>query len=89
VPLRRPIAKEAIIDESQLDWVSFEMYDGEQQVFCRISTHALKTRAQRDSKRNETPRETFCRCREQIEQIASDNYDEGERPPSVKDHQLN
>ena len=89
MPLKRPIAKEAEVDESRLDWLYFEMYDDEQQVWCCVSSEALKTRAQRDENPSETRRQTFDRCREQIEQIASDNYDKGESQPSVKSHELN
>jgi hypothetical protein len=88
VPLRRPIAKEAFVDESQLGWLYFDMYDDEEQVFCRVNSDALKIMAQSQSSPNETPRATFERCRERIEQIASDNYDKGEKSPWVKSHEL-
>jgi hypothetical protein len=90
MPLRRPISAQAdIIDDSDLlVGVRFAMFDGDKRVVCRVSYEALTDRASID-RITETPHETFMRFRDRIEQIASSNYDQGEKSPLVASHQLN
>jgi Protein of unknown function (DUF1488) len=82
MPLRRPISPQAdfVDDFDLLMGVRFAMFDREKRVVCRVSYEALDE-ASTGSK--ETPHETFIRCRDSIEKIASARYDDCEEAPIV------
>src|SRR5947209_3887333 len=77
---------EAFADNHYLG-VTFAMLDGKRRILCRVSKAALEDRSARDRLR-ETPVETFLRCRDQIEAIASDKYDAGSAEPVVGSEDL-
>lgn len=83
MPLQWPINLAAeIVDITDLSRVSFAMFDAGKQVRCEITALALTERATHD-KRQETLRQTFDRCRGEIENLASKKYDSGENPPII------
>jgi len=67
--------------------VTFAMLDRDQRVVCRASKAALEDRAAKDGLR-ETAVDTFRRCRDEIERIASRRYDEGSSEPVVRSEDL-
>lgn len=85
MPLRSA-EPESFADELYLG-VSFAMFDGNQRVVCRATKAALEDRAAMD-RLPETVLQTFQRCRQEIEAIASRHYDEGVCEPVVKSADL-
>jgi hypothetical protein len=81
MPLRWPINEQAkIVDDTNLvAGIRFAMFDGEQQVMCRVTAQALDDEAHA----SEGWRETFDRLRDKIGQVASDLYDNGDLSPVV------
>src|SRR5262245_593019 len=77
---------DAFADELYLG-VSFAMLDEDQRVVCRVTKAALEDRAAMD-RRPESVVQTFQRCRQEIETIASLRYDDGVREPVVRSADL-
>jgi Protein of unknown function (DUF1488) len=63
--------------------VKFAMFDGGKRVICKASWIALQDRAALDKTDESDVRGTFEKYRAQIEKVASDRYDGGERNPLV------
>jgi hypothetical protein len=85
MPLRSA-GSDAFADDLYLG-VSFAMLDRDSRVLCRVSKAALEDRAAKDGLPG-TAVDTFRRCREEIEAIASRQYDEGLCAPVVRSEDL-